>query len=379
MPHWDGLVSVQHDVLLASSCLDRPELSAIHFKVPAPRPFHGRSAQMTQPVVHDAESSDRPDGVPASDGVPGLKEKLESTIQALVEKDMEVIEAYTLLNLMLVGGRPTPQSLLRKLRAGALIAPVELDLDALRDYLTNHQTRKLSRVLVRYGKLAKDFSLFLDQIVRTGKVTKSGHRQISSDVMEFLEFTEEVKADTWDLFAATDTLTGLMNRAAQPRIFDEERRKARRRGIPFCLALIDADHFKSINDEHGHDAGDAVLVAIAARLDNSIRAFDHIFRHGGEEILLLLPRVTRSDADKMVERLRRAVADEPILLPSGASITVTVSIGYSLIGTDMPATIDEALQTVDEALYQSKDAGRNRCTFRQHRHKRTERRSQPGL
>lgn len=77
---------------------------------------------MTQPVAHDAESSDRPDGAPANDSVPGLKEKLESTIQALVEKDMEVIEAYTLLNLMLVGGRPTAQSLLRKLRAGALIA-----------------------------------------------------------------------------------------------------------------------------------------------------------------------------------------------------------------------------------------------------------------
>ncbi len=378
MLHRDGMVSVQHGCLPGPICLDWPELPATSFMVPCPLPFPDRSSQMAQSAPPDEESSLRLDGTAASDGIQGLKEKLESTIQALVEKDMEVIEAYTLLNLMLVGGRPTPKSLLRKLRAGALIAPVDLDLDALRDYLTNHQTRKLSRVLVRYGKLAEDFTLFLEQVVRTGKVTKSWHRQISGEVMEFLEFTEEVKTDTWDLFAATDALTGLMNRAAQQRIFEEECRKARRRGAPFCLALIDADHFKSVNDEHGHDAGDAVLVAIATRLDDSIRAFDHIFRHGGEEILLLLPRVSRSDADRMVERLRRAVADEPIPLPSGARITVTVSIGYSLVGADTPVTIDEALQTVDEALYQSKDAGRNRCTFRQHRPRRAERRSQPG-
>jgi diguanylate cyclase (GGDEF)-like protein len=313
---------------------------------------------MSAPGTPD-DFTHRSGDAPPADGVQSLKERLEATIQALVEKDMEVIEAHTLLNLMLVGGRPRSQALLDKLQSGELIAPVDLDLEPIRDYLTDRQVRKLSRVLVRYRELREDFASFVGKIVRTGKVAKGQHRRISGEVMDFLEFTEEVKTETWDLFAATDTLTGLMNRSAQARIFAEECRKARRRGSPFCLALIDADH--------GHDVGDAVLVAIAKRLDEGIRAFDHIFRHGGEEILLLLPRVTRRDADRMMERLRKCIADTPVRLPDGTEITATVSIGYSLLGAEPDLTIDAALQTVDEALYQSKEAGRNRCTFRRHR------------
>lgn len=303
----------------------------------------------------------------SNNGLRGLKERLETTIQALVEKDMEIIEAYTLLNLALVGGRPKPEALLGKLQSGKLIAPVNLDLEPIRDHLTGHQLRKLSRVLVRYRQLGDDFLEFLRRIVRTGKVSKAQHRRISGEVIEFLELIEEVKVETWDLFAATDTLTGLMNRSAQSRIFEEECRKARRRGSPFCLALVDADNFKAINDKHGHEAGDAVLVAIANRLDENIRAFDYIFRHGGEEILILLPRITRRGADRMMERLRRSIADTPVRLSDGTEINVTVSIGYSLVGGDTAPRIDASLHTVDQALYRSKETGRNRCTFRPHR------------
>jgi diguanylate cyclase (GGDEF)-like protein len=126
---------------------------------------------------------------------------------------------------------------------------------------------------------------------------------------------------------------------------------ARRHGHPLSIAVLDLDHFKRVNDRHGHKTGDQVLVAAAHALGTNLRAEDQLGRLGGEEFLVLLPDTDVEAAAHVAEKLRAAVACAPTTVP------VTVSIG--LATWDGEAT-DDLLHRADEALYAAKDAGRDR-------------------
>ncbi len=159
--------------------------------------------------------------------------------------------------------------------------------------------------------------------------------------------------------ALTDPLTGLHNRRYA---LDHLETMARGSGAGLAVLMVDIDRFKSVNDTHGHLAGDAVIVQIAARLRESLRAVDMLARVGGEEFLVALPDVTVGTAQDLAERLRRRVAAAPVNVPEAAPITVTVSIGLAMHRPGPedrePATritIDQA----DRALYAAKHAGRN--------------------
>lgn len=124
--------------------------------------------------------------------------------------------------------------------------------------------------------------------------------------------------------------------------------------------MLDIDHFKSINDEYGHDAGDDVLREFATRLRKSIRGIDLACRYGGEEFVVVMPDTDLTVAAKVAERLRRRIASEPFLIHNaGRSIEVTISIGISALANvdDTPAKL---LKRGDEALYRAKRDGRNR-------------------
>ena len=171
--------------------------------------------------------------------------------------------------------------------------------------------------------------------------------------------------------AVTDPLTGLYNRRyALPhlmRMADHANRSGRR----FAVMLADLDHFKRINDLHGHAAGDAVLVEVAQRLRANLRAVDLIARIGGEEFLIALPDTDKTEARVAARRLCRMIAQDPIDLPGqGRSVTMTVSIGVAmghcplpLPPDPLPQTVERLLHRADKALYGAKACGRNKVTI----------------
>jgi diguanylate cyclase (GGDEF)-like protein len=154
--------------------------------------------------------------------------------------------------------------------------------------------------------------------------------------------------------AETDALTGLTNRRHFLGLAQQALDAAREGGRPLSLLMLDLDHFKDINDSHGHQAGDLVLRAVARCLGEVVREFDTVGRLGGEEFGILLPGLDAAGATRVAHRLRRAVAE---LHPGG--YTVTTSLGVAT-GTD---DVDALLARADECLYAAKGAGRNRVSF----------------
>jgi diguanylate cyclase (GGDEF)-like protein len=158
--------------------------------------------------------------------------------------------------------------------------------------------------------------------------------------------------------AERDPLTGLRNRRAFDRALAREAARLDRYGHPMALLVLDLDHFKAVNDQFGHDAGDAVLQGLARRIEAAIRDVDLAARFGGEEFVVLLPETDLAAATEVAERLRRSVEDWEIAF-AGEPLPIRVSIGASACPT--PVTDPKQLvRSADTALYQAKREGRNR-------------------
>lgn len=160
--------------------------------------------------------------------------------------------------------------------------------------------------------------------------------------------------------AAQDPLTGLLNARAYYALCDQALRQARRAGQPLTMLFIDLDHFKRINDTHGHEAGDTVLKCVAACLTAGARRSDIIGRIGGEEFSMLLPDTDAVGGRDLAEKLRQ---DVEALLPDIGTmrLTVTASIGVA-VACDHHQTIAEIQRDADEGMYHAKRAGRNRVS-----------------
>ena len=159
--------------------------------------------------------------------------------------------------------------------------------------------------------------------------------------------------------ATHDDLTGLLNRRAMLDRMQLEQRRSLRSGSPLLIAQLDIDHFKVVNDTHGHAAGDLVLQSFADTVRRNVRDTDVLARWGGEEFVLLLCDTPAADAVALMERLRQAVQAMQVPVPQGdGPITVTVSIG---LARHTPADpLAGTLERADQALYAAKAAGRNR-------------------
>ena len=163
------------------------------------------------------------------------------------------------------------------------------------------------------------------------------------------------------LISHRDGLTGLLNRRAMQEALEAQMRRSRRNGEAFVLMMLDADHFKAINDQHGHAVGDLVLKHLSTLLHSGMREVDRLARFGGEEFLVLLPGVTLAEAIPVAERLRALVAATP-LADGDAAISVSVSVG---IAEWVGATEDlsRLLVRADAALYQAKQRGCDRVAL----------------
>ncbi|MDO8678710.1 MAG: diguanylate cyclase [Acidobacteriota bacterium] len=154
-----------------------------------------------------------------------------------------------------------------------------------------------------------------------------------------------------------DALTGCFTRAHSLEVIDAELRRARRSQTPVSMIMFDLDHFKEVNDRHGHLCGDAVLAAIGKRMKEVLRGSDLRCRYGGEEFLVLLPETPLQGARRVADTLRREIAERPIPW-SGEALTVTASFG---IAQTMPGEVNvqAVIARADQALYRAKDDGRN--------------------
>jgi two-component system cell cycle response regulator len=160
--------------------------------------------------------------------------------------------------------------------------------------------------------------------------------------------------------AITDALTGLFNRRYMETHLSALVEQAANRGKPISVLIVDIDFFKSINDGHGHDAGDDVLREFALRIRKSIRNIDLACRYGGEEFVIVMPETDMGVATMVAERLRRRIATEPFAVQEGScSLEVTISIGIAALNApgDNAAAM---LKRADQALYRAKRDGRNR-------------------
>ncbi len=158
--------------------------------------------------------------------------------------------------------------------------------------------------------------------------------------------------------AMVDELTGLKNRRS---FFDDIEpviAGSRRRGRPVAIAILDLDHFKGINDTHGHAAGDSVLREVARRIGDTLRQEQIVGRIGGEEFVVLLPDTSPQQALVAIERVRRAIGDSPITLGTGLAASITMSGGIAPLPDGMSVPV--ALQQADKAMYRAKAVGRNR-------------------
>lgn len=158
-----------------------------------------------------------------------------------------------------------------------------------------------------------------------------------------------------------DPLTQVPNRTAYNERVSLEFRRWKRHGNHLCLAVIDVDHFKNINDSYGHAAGDKTLQVIAQNISRCLRSTDFIARWGGEEFVVLLPQTSPEELAKPLESIRNQIEKIPFKFKD-KKVTITVSVGASSFDSD--DTIEAVFERADTALYQAKNTGRNRCLIK---------------
>ena len=158
--------------------------------------------------------------------------------------------------------------------------------------------------------------------------------------------------------ATTDPLTGLANRRRALDVASLHLARRRSDGAPMSLILGDVDHFKSVNDWHGHEVGDHVLVAVAKAMQTATREVDTVCRWGGEEFLIVLPDTDTPEALQVAERVRQAVQHAQ-LAQADQALSVTITLGVSTLQALEP--LSAAIARADAAMYRGKIAGRNRC------------------
>ncbi len=177
----------------------------------------------------------------------------------------------------------------------------------------------------------------------------------------FLLMCTERGQEELERTARLDFLTGIFNRRAIEDLASRAISAARRHGMPLAIMILDLDHFKRINDAHGHEVGDHALLETVRRMREAMRAEDLVGRLGGEEFVAVMPEMDLAGAFAAAERLRRSFSDRPMFINSGSErleIVVTVSIGITVLEQG-DQLFSHLLRRADQAMYAAKAGGRN--------------------
>jgi len=161
------------------------------------------------------------------------------------------------------------------------------------------------------------------------------------------------------LLATLDGLTKILNRRELLNRLKEELSQASRKRTTFYLFMLDIDHFKKVNDEYGHEAGDKVLIEVVNRIKSRLRSYDVVGRYGGEEFLIGISKADKGIAREIAERLRRCICEKPFNV-GGRDLTVSISIGLAEVKPSRNIDLEAAIRKADTALYKAKQRGRNR-------------------
>jgi diguanylate cyclase (GGDEF)-like protein len=203
-----------------------------------------------------------------------------------------------------------------------------------------------------YGQLLKNYKKMYKQLCRMVKINDKQQSRLS-------------QANTiLEIHSKYDALTGIFNRRVFNEMYEREWRRCIRYGHVLSVMMFDIDHFKDVNDIHGHQAGDDVLRITAGIIaDSARREGDIAARYGGEEFILLLPDTPALSAFKMAESIRKSVSME-VFNHDGKDVKVTISAGLATMTPDLDVNPDRLVKRADEALYLAKRTGRNRvCIF----------------
>lgn len=160
------------------------------------------------------------------------------------------------------------------------------------------------------------------------------------------------------LLYSRDPLTGAINRTEMLSVLREQQELIKRQVVKACcIAMMDIDHFKKINDQYGHSAGDKVLASLAHYVMDNLRPYDKLFRYGGEEFLLCIQNLELTSGEDMLERLLKRIAAQKIDIDDNKPIQITASFGLTLLDPNAP--VEQSIDHADKALYAAKNAGRN--------------------
>jgi diguanylate cyclase (GGDEF)-like protein len=202
-------------------------------------------------------------------------------------------------------------------------------------------------VLISLPNSPSSISRWLDVVVAT---------LVVAIVVRAIAARNELLVDRLAVEANQDPLTGLLNRRGFDQRFVIERARAERDGSSLAIVMLDIDHFKRVNDDHGHDTGDEVLCWLAQLLTEQARGIDLIGRAGGEEFFILLPRADQEAAFTFAERVRATVEASDPGVADGLRVTVSIGVSASM----PPVDTQHLLEAADQAMYRAKRGGRNR-------------------
>ncbi|HET7312907.1 GGDEF domain-containing protein [Salinisphaera sp.] len=209
------------------------------------------------------------------------------------------------------------------------------------------------------GLLLASLAIVMPQIVLLSALVNRLRRTLRERNYEVREAMARIS-----VMAVRDHLTGLYNRRWLMEVLERERIRCQRAPYVFCVGVIDLDHFKRINDTHGHAMGDRVLKRLGRHMADGVREIDSFGRFGGEEFLWIMPATDLARATEVAQRLRRRAAELVFTGEDGARFSVTLSIGLAQNDSEQRLRNDMLLHYADEALYDAKETGRNRVVAR---------------